>query len=38
MTYSRLGDEFRPDDDPIRAEGERWLVLGDVRLLRKIQM
>ncbi len=36
VDYSRKGDEFRPDDDPIEFRGERWLVLGEPKLIRKI--
>lgn len=38
MIYERLGDEFQADDDPITFKKEQWIVVGDVRLLRKIQM
>ncbi len=38
MTFLRPGDEFRPDDDLITAGREGWLVVGDVRLERQIQM
>ena len=38
MIYTRLGDEYRPDDDLIRFEKEHWTITGDVKLLRKIEM
>ena len=38
MIYTRPGDEFRPDDDLISFERAHWRVVGDVKLLRKIQM
>ena len=34
--YSRQGDEFRPEDDPIRFDKEQWEVLGDPLVIRKI--
>lgn len=36
IEYSRRGDEFRPDDDPIQFVRERWEVLGEPKLLRSI--
>lgn len=36
VNYTRKGDEFRPDDDPIEFGGEKWLVLGEPKLIRKI--
>ena len=36
MTYERLGDEFRAEDDVIRFVGERWQVQGDPTGLRVI--
>jgi len=33
MEFSRKGDEFRPDDDPIEFIRERWEVLGDPKVL-----
>jgi hypothetical protein len=38
MIYTRLGDEYRPDDDLISFEKEHWTISGDVKLLRKIEM
>jgi hypothetical protein len=38
MTYSRPGDEFRPDDDLIRPVEEGWVAVGDVQLEREIKM
>ena len=37
VNYTRKGDEFRPDDDPIEFAGERWLVLGEPKFIRKIE-
>jgi hypothetical protein len=36
VDYTRKGDEFRPDDDPIEFGGERWRVLGEPKLIRKV--
>ena len=36
VDYTRKGDEFRPDDDPIEFSGERWRVLGEPKLVLKI--
>lgn len=38
MIFTRLGDEFRPDDDMISPGKEYWTVVGDVRLERQIRM
>jgi len=36
VDYARKGDEFRPDDDPIDFVGEKWKVIGEPKLIRKI--
>lgn len=36
MTYERLGDEFRPEDDLIRFKGEGWMVVGNPKKLRGV--
>jgi len=37
VDYARKGDEFRPDDDPIEFVGEKWKVLGEPRVIPKIE-
>lgn len=36
MNYTRSGDEFRPDDDPLKGGRERWEVLGEPVVIRVI--
>jgi hypothetical protein len=36
MVFGRAGDEFQPDDDPIRFVSERWEVLGEPKVIRVI--
>lgn len=36
IEYRRQGDEFRPDDDPLRFVREGWQVIGDPKVLRTI--
>lgn len=37
VDYARQGDEFRPDDDPIAFVGEKWKVLGEPKIIPKIE-
>lgn len=37
VEYARKGDEYRPDDDPMDFVGEKWKVLGEPKLIRKIE-
>jgi hypothetical protein len=36
--YSRQGDEFRPEDDPIRFVKEQWEVLGDPVVINRLKV
>jgi hypothetical protein len=36
MVFGRSGDEFHPDDDPIRFVSERWEILGEPKVVRVI--
>lgn len=36
MTFERLGDEFRAEDDLITFKGEGWMVLGNPTKLRTV--
>ncbi len=38
VDYSRKGDEYRPDDDPMDFVGEKWKVIGEPKLIRKIEL
>ena len=36
MTYERLGDEFRAEDDLIKFKNEGWRIQGNPKKLRSV--
>ena len=36
MTFERLGDEFRAEDDLITFKGEGWMIAGNPTKLRSV--